>query len=225
MREFWSKLRRQRRAVDDDLGDEIRSHIEFITDENIARGMTAEEARAAARREFGNATATRESAREAWRFPRVETIFQDLRYGLRAIRNAPAFSLVVILTLALGIGANTAIFSVVYSVLLRPLPYPNGERLVVLEERTRKSDGFSVTWGNYQHWRSENHTLAAMAGFQTGDFTVTGRGDAILTHGGVVTSGFFHLIGARPLLGRLPSDADDRPGARAHGPGLRGILG
>ncbi len=213
MREFWSKFRRRRRTLDDDLGDEIRSHIDFLTDENIARGMAPDEARAAARRDFGNATGTRERAREAWQFPHVESILQDLRYGLRAIRNAPAFSLVVVLTLALGIGANTAIFSVVYSVLLRPLPYPHGERLVVLNERTRKSDGFSVTWGNYRYWRAENHTLAAMAGYQTGDFTMTGRGDPVLTHAGVVTSSFFHLIGARPMLGRLPSEADDRPGA------------
>ena len=216
MREWWSKIRRlfdRRRGLDDDLGDEIRSHIDLITQENLERGMPLDEARSAARRRFGNETATLERATEAWQFPRAETILQDLRYGLRRIRASPSFSLVVILTLALGIGANTAIFSVVYSVLLRPLPYPAAERLVWLQEGTPKASGISVTWINFEHWQSENHTFEDMAGFATTDLTMTGRGDAVLTHADTVTSRFFKLTGARPLLGRLFSDADDRPGA------------
>ena len=216
MREWWSKIRRAlslRRGLHDDLSEEMRSHLDFLIEENIARGMTSEDARAAAKRHFGNQTAVRERAREAWQFPQFETILRDLRYGLRGIRKAPGFSLVVILTLALGIGANTAIFSVVYSVLLRPLPYPNGERLVELGESTPKVSGISVTWINFQHWRHENHSFVDMAGFHTADLTMTGRGDAVLTHAGVVTSSFFHLTGSRPLLGRLFTEADDRWGA------------
>jgi putative ABC transport system permease protein len=216
MREWWSKIRRafdRRRGLHDDLSEEMLAHLDFMIEENIARGMPAEEARAAARRRFGNELAVRERTHEAWQFPRFETILQDLRYGLRGIRRSPGFSLVVILTLALGIGANTAIFSVVYSVLLRPLPYPAGERLVWLGESTARAHGISVTWINFQHWRSENRAFEDLAAFSRTDFTMTGRGDAALTHAGVVTSNFFRLTGAQPLLGRLFTEADDRPGA------------
>jgi putative ABC transport system permease protein len=117
------------------------------------------------------------------------------------------------LTLALGIGANTAIFSVVYSVLLRPLPYPNAERLVWLGESTPNDPGISVTWINFEHWRNESDSFLNMAAFATTDLTLTGRGDAVLTHAGLVTSSFFELTGTRTALGRLFTDADDTPGA------------
>src|SRR5215467_2501473 len=146
-------------------------------------------------------------------FPRLETILQDLRYGLRGIAKSPSFAAVIILTLALGIGAITAIFSVVYSVLLRPLPYPAGERLALLAESTPKAPGISVTWINFQHWRAGNRAFEDMAGFTRSDFTLTARGDALLTHGSLVTSNFFHLTGAQPILGRLLTADDDRPGA------------
>lgn len=216
LHEWLSKLSRvlqQRRGLDDELGEEMRSHLDFLIEDNIARGMPPADARVVARRHFGNETAARERAHEAWQFPRIETVLQDLRYALRGIRRSPSLSLIVILTLALGIGANTAIFSAVYSVLLRPWPYPGGERLVELEESTPSGSGISVTWINFQHWRSENHSFEDMAGFHTADFTLTGHGDAILTHAAVVTSSFFHLTGSRPLLGRLFSESDDRPGA------------
>lgn len=216
MREWWSKILRGlhlRRGLNEDLSDEMRAHLELMTDDNIDRGMRADEARAAARRHFGNLTRTQEKAREAWQFPKLETIAQDIRYGLRGIRKAPGFSLVVILTLALGIGANTAIFSVVYSVLLRPLPYPHGERLVWLGESVSKAEGISITWLNFMHWRDENTAFENMALFDNGDFTLTGRGDAVLRHGRLVTSGFFDLIGAKPALGRLITPGDDKTGA------------
>ncbi|HUK90587.1 MAG TPA: hypothetical protein VLZ81_09330, partial [Blastocatellia bacterium] len=126
--------------------------------------MSAAEARAAAKRRIGNVTLNVEKAEDAWRFPKFETFIQDLRYGLRGIRRSPGFSLVLMLTLALGIGANTAIFSVVYAVLLRPLPYPSAERLVWLGESTAKASGISVTWLNFQHWRSDNRSFEEMAG-------------------------------------------------------------
>lgn len=215
MREWWSKLRGafRRGSVEGEVDHEIASHLQFIVDENIERGMTPEEARAEALRHFGNITATRERTRDAWSFPTFDSIFHDLRYGLRGMRRYPLFSLIVVLTLALGIGVNTAIFSVVYTVLLRPLPYPAGDRLVMLEESNGKEEGFSVTWVNFQHWRNENHSFEQMAAREGGTFTLTGRGDALLTHAGVVTSEFFQLLGEHPLLGRLFSQSDDRPGA------------
>ncbi len=216
MREWWSKLARAlhlRRGLDDDISDEMGAHLELMTDDNLERGMSTSEARAAARRHFGNLTRTREKAREAWQFPRLETFLQDIRYGLRGIRKAPSFSLVVIFTLALGIGANTAIFSVVYSVLLRPLPYPHGERLVRLGESTAQVSGIAVTWVNFQHWRAENITFENMAAITGAGMTLTGRGDAVVVNTRLVTSSAFQLTGMTPMLGRLFTDADDKPGA------------
>jgi predicted permease len=216
MREWWSKILRAlhlRRGLDNDLSNEIRAHLELITDENIERGMTPDEARAAARRHFGNMTRAQENARETWQFPRFETIFRDIRYGLRGIRKSPGFSLVVILTLALGIGANTAIFSVVYSVILCPLPYPHGERLVRLGESTAQASGIAVTWINFQHWRAENTTFEDMAASTSESLTLTGRGDVVVVNARLVTNGAFRLTGMTPMLGRLFTDADDKPGA------------
>jgi len=216
MREWWSKICRAlhlRRGLDDDLSDEMEAHLDLITAENIERGMPPGEARAAARRAFGNLTRMQEKTREAWQFPRFETFLQDIRYGLRGIRRSPSFSLVVILTLALSIGANTAIFSVVYSVLVRPLPYPSGERLVWLGESTAKASGISITWINFEHWHHDNDSFENMAAFAGEDLTLTGRGDAVLTHELLVTSSFFQLTGVRPALGRLFTDPDDTPGA------------
>jgi putative ABC transport system permease protein len=215
LREWPSKLRRilaGRQDLARDLNAEIDAHLEFEIQENMARGMPPAEARAAARRHVGNLTQIQERAREAWALPALETIVQDVRYGLRGIRRSPGFSLVVVLTLALGIGANTAIFSVVDAVLLRPLPYPAAERLVWLGESDPKAEGISVTWVNYQHWRNENHSFEEMAGFETAHLTLTGRGEPLFTRAGLVTYGFFGLVGARPVLGRLFNAADDQPG-------------
>jgi putative ABC transport system permease protein len=216
MREWWSKICRAlhlRHGLEGDLSDEIEAHLDLMTADNVERGMPPDKARAAARRAFGNLTGTQEKARQAWQFPRLETVLQDIRYGLRGLRKSPSFSVVVILTLALGIGANTAIFSVVYSVLLRPLPCPHGERLVWLGESTAKAAGISITWINFEHWRHDSDSFENMAAFTGEDLTLTGRGDAVLTHEWLVTSGFFQLTGARPALGRLFTDPDDTPGA------------
>ena len=216
MREWWSKFCRivaGRRGLAGDLNAEIDAHLEFEIEENISRGMPPDEASAAARRHVGNLTLIQERARDAWKFPLLETVAQDLRYGLRGIRRSPGFAMVVVLTLALGIGANTAIFSVVNAVLLRPLPFPAAERLVWLGESDPKAEGISVTWVNYQHWRNENHSFEDIAGCETAHFTFTGRGEPMLTRAGLVTRGFFGLVGAHALLGRVFGAGDDQPGA------------
>ncbi len=218
MRAWWSKIARafgRRSGLGEELSEEMQAHLEFLAERNVERGMSAEEARDAARREFGNAALMRERSYESWQFRGFETLLRDIRYALRGIGRAPAFSLIVILTLAVGIGANTAIFSAVYAVLLKPLPYPSGERLVWLGESTAKATGISVTWLNFDHWRKENHAFESMAGFESADFTLTGRGQAVLTHAGIVTSEFFPLTGARPVLGRLFTASDDDPHAPA----------
>jgi putative ABC transport system permease protein len=217
VREWWSKLRQAltgRRALADDLAAEIQSNLELETDARVAQGLPADRARAEARRHFGNTTLIQERAQEAWTFPRLETILQDLRYGLRGILKAPGYSLVVILTLTLGIGANTAIFSVVDAVLLKPLPYPDAERLVWLGESQAKAEGISVTWGNYRAWKKYNRTFEDMAGYQWNHFTLTGRDEPLFTRAIQVDQAFFGLVGAKPLLGRTFTAEEDQASAQ-----------
>jgi predicted permease len=214
MRQWWSKIERvfeARRDLGSELEQEIDAHVQFLIDKNLDRGMAPEDARAAARREFGNLTTVRERSYQSWQFQRLETQLQDIRYALRGIAKAPGFSLLVILTLAVGIGANTAIFSAVYAVLLKPLPFPAAERLVWLGESNAKATGISVTWINFEHWQAENHSFETMAGFDNADLTLTGRGQATLTHAGVVTNQFFQLTGSRLRMGRLFTAGDDMP--------------
>jgi len=218
MRQWWSKVARalrRRRNLANELQQEMDAHLQFLIDENLGRGMPPEEARAAARRNFGNATTVRERSYQSWQFPTFESFLQDIRYAARGIWRARVFSLIVILTLAVGIGANTAIFSAVYAVLLKPLPFPSGERLVWLGESSAKASGISVTWINFEHWRMENHFFESMAGFQKADLTLTGRGQAVLTHAGVVTNEFFRLTGSRPIMGRLLAPSDEEPQSAA----------
>src|ERR1700733_14055637 len=213
MRQWWSKLARAfgRRDLVNELQQEMEAHLQFLIEENLERGMPPEEARAAARRHFGSATTVRERGYQSWQFPTLESFLQDLRFAARGIWRARVFSFIVILTLAVGIGANTAIFSAVYAVLLKPLPFPSGERLVWLGESSAKASGISVTWINFEHWRMENRSFESMAAFQKADLTLTGRGQAVLTHGGVITNEFFRLTGSRPILGRLLTASDDEP--------------
>jgi putative ABC transport system permease protein len=218
MRRWWSKVARafgRRRNLAGELQQEMDAHLQFLIDENLERGMPLDEARAAARRHFGNVTTVRERSYQSWQFPTIESLLQDLRYAAGSIWRAPVFSLIVILTLAVGIGANAAIFSAVYAVLLKPLPFPSGERLVWLGESSAKATGISATWINFEHWRMENRSFESMAAFQKADLTLTGRGQAVLTHAGVVTNEFFPLTGSRPIMGRLFTASDDQPQSAA----------
>jgi putative ABC transport system permease protein len=216
MRRWWSKIggafgRRGKISVE--LEQEIDAHIQFLMDENLERGMPVEQARAKARAEFGNTTRVHERSYGSWQFMRFESVLQDAAYAVRGIVRAPVFSLIVILTLAVGIGANTAIFSAIYAVLLKSLPFPASQRLVWLGEGSAKATGISVTWLNFEHWRRENRSFVAMAAFQSVDLTLTGRGQAELTRAGLVTGDFFSLTGSRPILGRLFTARDEEPEA------------
>src|SRR5215216_2615226 len=139
---LWQELlfvlrKLNRRRADEELEQEIRAHIELETEQNIREGMTPEEARLAARRTFGNVTLTKEDSRAMWGLRSLETLLQDLRYGIRVLLKNPGFTFVAVLTLAIGIGANTAVFSVVNGVLFRPLPYKDTERIITIWEPSR----------------------------------------------------------------------------------------
>src|SRR5579863_2378961 len=169
---------RLRKRMMEELDEDIREHIARETQDNIARGMSAEEARRAALLKFGNVTKVEEETRELWSFVLLEQLLQDLRFSFRMLRKAPGFTGVAVLTLALGIGANTAIFSVVNSVLLKPLPYPNASRIVMI---FLNDASLGITRGNlgnadFLALRQEQRSFTAVAALSSphGGFTLTG---------------------------------------------------
>jgi putative ABC transport system permease protein len=144
----------------------------------------------------------------------METIFQDIRYGLRMLIKAPSFSIIATIALALGIGGNAAIFSVVNAVLLQPLPFPNPDTLVSVFETdaTRGLDRGSYSYPNYMDLREQNHVFEHVASYRDNDFVLTGRGDAVRLHGTVATANLFRLLGVAPAIGRTFVDEEDKPG-------------
>jgi putative ABC transport system permease protein len=199
---------------DADLEDELHAHLEMLAEDNVRRGLSPAEARYAARRSFGGLEQARESYREQRGLPLIETLGQDVRCGLRQLRRSPVFAAVAVATLALGIGANTAIFSVVYAVLLKPLPFRNPGRLVRLFEANSRAgipaDGCS--YPEFQEWQKLNHTFSGMAAVQAHELTLTGRGEPTVVRVGDVTADFFSVLGVPPLVGRTFLPSDDQPG-------------
>ncbi len=187
-----------------DLSEEIREHLDEKTEELVALGMSREDAAATARREFGNTTSIEERGREVWEWPAIENFLTDIRYGLRMLRKSPAFTVVAVLTLALGIGATTAIFSVIDSVLLRPLPYGDPGQLVIVWENNAEhsSRQNTVAPPNFLDWQSQNSVFTDMAGLydERDNLTGTGEPEQVILQG--VTWNFFSVLGVNPILGR-----------------------
>ncbi|HKW87146.1 MAG TPA: ABC transporter permease [Candidatus Acidoferrales bacterium] len=203
-------LRRQR--FDREMDEEIRLHLEMREKEHAADGVSSEEAYMTARKNFGNALALREASHEAWGWNWLEQLVQDSRYGLRMLRKSPGFTVVAVLTLAVGIGANTAIFSVVNAVLLRPLPYPNHDRLVRIEEMHAGEPGANLTYATFLDLARESRTLTNVAAFRAWSFNITGEGEPEQVVGALISGDFFGALGSKPYLGRLIRAEDDAPG-------------
>ncbi len=201
--------------VEQELRDELRFHLEKLVEEKVAKGMTAEEARYASLRELGGLEQIKEECRDTRRVNHIENFLQDVRHGLRQFRRSPEFTMVAILTLTLGIGANTAIFSVVYTVLLKPLPFRRpGELVRVFEANDRAGiSGEGCSYPEFQEWQRQNHIFSAMAGATAHELTLTGRGEPTVVRVGNVTADFFAVLGVAPLAGRTFLPADDEPGA------------
>jgi predicted permease len=206
-----------RSKVDREIDDELRAHIEMRTEDNMAAGMSAEEARRDARIRFGNASALKERVTAADAALTLDSLGRDIRYALRQLRKSPGFTFVALVTLALGIGATTAIFSVVDAVMLKPLPFPTADRLVQVRSVIAATGHGSVaSYLDFADMRARNHVFDGMAAFHTADFTLSGEGEPRHLQGAVVTPEVFSLLGISPALGRGFLPSEDKPGA-AHG--------
>ena len=201
-----------------DLSEEIREHLEEKVEELVSAGMSREEAAAAARRQFGNLTLTEENGREVWRWPRVEDLMQDIRYALRMLAKAPGFTTVAILTLAIGIGANTAVFSVVNSVLLKPLNYPQPEQLISLHQLAPGAAGLAdfesglhLSPSMYFTYAEQNRSFQALGVWDTGTANVTGLSEPEQVRTVDVSDGVLQALEVPPVAGRWFSGADQVP--------------
>ena len=204
-------MRRRKRMLEE-LDQDIRDHIEREAQDNIERGMSPEEAHYAALRKFGNVTRVKEETREVWSLVWLEQLLQDIRIGLRMLRKSPGFTAVAVLTLALGIGATVAIFSVVYGIVFRPLPYHNPERLVTVWTRSldQPGHGARTSLPDFKDWQSQNTVFDGLAayGYNRYDLPEEQGGESV--RAAMVSPGFFSTLGVRPLLGRELGPADDR---------------
>jgi predicted permease len=201
-----------RRDRNQELHEELQSHLHMAAQDRVERGAPASDATAAARRELGNAEVIKEVTRDMWRGASLERLGQDLRYGLRMLAKTPGFTAVAILTLALGIGANTAIFSVVNGVLFNPLPYPHPEQLVTLSESKPNFATGSISLPNFLDWERENHTFSGMAMSRGNIVNLTNRGEPEQLRIRYMTSDLFSVLGVSPLLGRTFAPNEDRIG-------------
>src|ERR1044072_9507109 len=214
-----------------EIGEELAQHLEDRYEQSLASGATEDEARRAALMELTEGDLLAHELRRVERPARRERlapgspgkrnmfgdIIQDLRYGLRTLRKHPGFTAVAVIALALGIGANTAIFSVVNTVLLRPLPYKDPDRLVMVWEDDTKG-GYprdTPAVANYVDWRDQNQDFDGMAATGDASFNLTGTGDSQKLEGKLVSANFFPLLGVEPQLGRAFLPEEDRPGANS----------
>jgi len=224
----------RRHKLDRDLADELKFHVEMRTRENIAAGMSPEEARYAALRQFGNVASLQDQTRDAWGFAWLEALGQDLKYGLRMLGKSPGFTTVAVLTLALGIGANTAIFSLFDAVMLRSIPVREPSQLVLFRWKAHKAPAYEEysSFGDcsggeranpsgcsfpipvFEQMRSEANAFSAVTAFAgPAQFDLSGNGHAVIARGGLVSGNYFPTLGVSASVGRLLAPTDDTPAA------------
>ena len=200
----------RRKRMMNELDEDIREHIAQEAKENVRCGMSPEEARTAAMRKFGNLTRVKEETRQVWSFLRLEELLQDVKYGLRMLRKAPGFTAVAVLTLALGIGANTAIFSVVNSTLLAPLPFQNPSRLVNVWAHASFFDFYNLglSLPDINDIRSQSKLISEIAPYQWATADLVGREAPRQLNASKIPADFFSVLGVQPIYGRafLPSE-------------------
>jgi predicted permease len=202
-----------REDADYELGDELRYHIEQKTQLLVGRGISPEEARRQAMLEFGGVAKRTEECRDARGTRWLDDLTHDVRYALRMLRKNPGFALIVILTLALGIGATSGVFSVVNGVLLQPLPYAHPEQLVTLYQSWPQFATGSLSYMNFKDWRKDNTTFSSMALTRGYAYTLTGAGEPERLQARLVTADFFEVFGVQPAAGRSFLESEDVKGA------------
>ncbi len=199
---FWKRFqtRRQRR---EDLHEEVESHLHMAAKDWRERGES--DPQSCVRREFGNVTLVEEVTQEMWGWTTLEWLVQDLHYALRQLRNNPGFTAVVILTLAVGIGANTAVFSVLNAVLLSQPPYHDPRNLVIIQQTypAMGAERMTTTPAEYLDYRDKNRVFAALAGYDQNDYDLTGSGTPERIEGVRLTSNLFATLGVNAQLGRF----------------------
>jgi predicted permease len=205
----------RRREADQELDEELRYQVECKTEEYIARGMTPQEARRAALLEMGGVEKRKEECRDTRRVNWIQDLLQDVRYGLRMLRKSPGFTAVAILSLALGIGANTAIFSVTYGILLKPLPYPHPSRILQIWVSKTGPEPYRIAYASRREFmaiQQQSSAFEQIAFYDEGAFTVNGDGPPEFVQASIVSGDFFGVLGAQTLLGRPILAGDAEPG-------------
>ena len=203
------------KAMQAGLDEEIQSHLRMAAQERMDEGQTSEQARLSAMREFGNVGLVKEVTRDVWGWSWLETLLQDLRYGLRMLRKNPGFTAVAVLTLALGIGANTAVFSLVDTILLRPLPYRDPAELLLVSETLPQMGGdteIGVAALEYLDYRARNRCFVQTGAYEGAGFNLTGEGNPLRVSAAAVTASVFQLLGVPPRLGRVFTADEERFG-------------
>lgn len=205
----------RKRHLERELEDEVLVHIEMAERDAMARGLSAEDARRAARRGFGGIEQMKEEHRDQRSLRWIETLLKDFRYGLNSLWRNPGFAIAAVGVLALGIGANTAMFSVVDAVLLKPLPFPEPERMVIVNEAENSTNQYSASALNYVDWKRMSTAFESLSAESPTTATVMVGGEPARWAGEMVSAEYFRVLGVKPLLGRTFAPGEDQPGRPA----------